>query len=87
MLYRSCGDCDQQYTRHVQMNCVRVNNGHEMIAINQNYGDTVGDVREFRSRVSSQQDRNEREGGGGGAETPPPKMPKVEKFFHMGSPC
>ncbi|KAJ3507076.1 hypothetical protein NLJ89_g6506 [Agrocybe chaxingu] len=40
-LYRSCGNCGTQYTRHVQINDVWAVNGKNLAGINTNYGDTA----------------------------------------------
>ncbi|KAG6859994.1 hypothetical protein C0995_000756 [Termitomyces sp. Mi166 len=40
-LYRSCGNCDTQYTRHVQVNDVWAVDGDALVGINTNYGDTA----------------------------------------------
>ncbi|WP_189931983.1 pectate lyase [Streptomyces aurantiogriseus] len=41
-LYRSCGNCDTQYTRHVVISDVRASSpGKVLVGINANYGDTA----------------------------------------------
>jgi hypothetical protein len=42
-LYRSCGNCSTQYTRHVVVSNVRVTapGGKALVGINANYGDTA----------------------------------------------
>jgi len=40
-LYRSCGNCGTQYTRHVEVNDVWAVDGSELVGINTNYGDTA----------------------------------------------
>ncbi|KAK0470020.1 pectate lyase C [Desarmillaria tabescens] len=40
-LYRSCGNCDTQYERHVQINDVWAVDGDVLAGINSNYGDTA----------------------------------------------
>ncbi|CAA7265558.1 unnamed protein product [Cyclocybe aegerita] len=40
-LYRSCGNCGTQYTRHVQINDVWAVKGKNLAGINTNYGDTA----------------------------------------------
>ncbi|KAI1341095.1 pectate lyase precursor [Xylariaceae sp. FL0016] len=39
-LYRSCGNCDDMYERHVEMSGVSATSGSELCGINANYGDT-----------------------------------------------
>ncbi|ESZ98029.1 pectate lyase [Sclerotinia borealis F-4128] len=40
-LYRSCGNCDSMYERHVIMDSVTATSGSELAGINYNYGDTA----------------------------------------------
>ena len=41
-LYRSCGNCDEQYARHVELENVIVKQpGDAVIGVNENYGDTA----------------------------------------------
>ncbi|KAG6909045.1 hypothetical protein DXG01_002320 [Tephrocybe rancida] len=40
-LYRSCGNCDTMYTRHVQINDAWAVDGSTLVGINSNYGDTA----------------------------------------------
>jgi hypothetical protein len=41
-LYRSCGNCDTQYTRHVEMNNIyAIGPGSALAGINSNYNDTA----------------------------------------------
>jgi hypothetical protein len=41
-LYRSCGNCDTQYKRHVVINNIRVTSpGKVLVGVNANYGDTA----------------------------------------------
>jgi hypothetical protein len=40
-LYRSCGDCDPQHERHVELENVTAMNGGVLAGINENYGDTA----------------------------------------------
>lgn len=41
-LYRSCGNCDTQYERHVVVSNVKATNGGEsLVGVNANYGDTA----------------------------------------------
>ncbi|GLB41543.1 putative pectate lyase [Lyophyllum shimeji] len=40
-LYRSCGNCKTQYTRHVEINDVWAVSGSVLAGINTNYGDTA----------------------------------------------
>ncbi|MFF3329467.1 pectate lyase [Streptomyces sp. NPDC002888] len=41
-LYRSCGNCDTQYTRHVVISNVRATSpGKVLVGVNANYGDTA----------------------------------------------
>ncbi|KAK0235669.1 pectate lyase C [Armillaria nabsnona] len=40
-LYRSCGNCDTQHERHVEINDVWAVDGSVLVGINSNYGDTA----------------------------------------------
>ncbi|KJX95322.1 hypothetical protein TI39_contig4119g00028 [Zymoseptoria brevis] len=40
-LYRSCGNCDDMYERHVILNDIKSSNGKSLVGINSNYGDTA----------------------------------------------
>jgi hypothetical protein len=40
-LYRSCGNCDDQFARHVILQDVTVRQGQTLVGINTNYGDTA----------------------------------------------
>ena len=40
-LYRSCGNCDEMYERHVEISNVIAVDGSTMVGINTNYGDTA----------------------------------------------
>ncbi|CAJ2505895.1 Uu.00g000250.m01.CDS01 [Anthostomella pinea] len=40
-LYRSCGNCDSMYERHVIMDDITASGGSELAGINSNYGDTA----------------------------------------------
>jgi len=40
-LYRSCGNCDPQYARHVELINVDVTNSGPLVGVNENYGDTA----------------------------------------------
>jgi len=40
-LYRSCGNCDSQYARHVELINVDVTNAGPLVGLNENYGDTA----------------------------------------------
>jgi hypothetical protein len=40
-LYRSCGNCSQQYARHVVLKNVTARSGSTLVGINTNYGDTA----------------------------------------------
>lgn len=40
-LYRSCGNCDPQYERHVQLINVDVTNSGPLVGLNENYDDTA----------------------------------------------
>ncbi|KAL3420569.1 pectate lyase D 3 [Phlyctema vagabunda] len=40
-LYRSCGNCDSMYERHVIMDGITATDGSEIAGINYNYGDTA----------------------------------------------
>jgi hypothetical protein len=41
-LYRSCGNCDSQYARHVEIeNVIASSPGDAVIGVNANYGDTA----------------------------------------------
>ncbi|EGP92179.1 pectate lyase, partial [Zymoseptoria tritici IPO323] len=44
-LYRSCGNCDDMYERHVILNDIKSSNGKILVGINSNYGDTATLVR------------------------------------------
>jgi hypothetical protein len=39
--YRSCGNCDEQHERHVELMNITTSNVHTLVGINQNYGDTA----------------------------------------------
>jgi hypothetical protein len=39
--YRSCGNCDEQHERHVELSNITTSNLHTLVGINQNYGDTA----------------------------------------------
>jgi pectate lyase len=46
-LYRSCGNCDEMFERHVTVSGVTAVEGSTLVGINSNYGDTAtikGDV-------------------------------------------
>ena len=40
-LYRSCGNCDSMYERHVTIHGVIAGTGKTLVGINSNYGDTA----------------------------------------------
>ncbi|KAL2867340.1 pectate lyase [Aspergillus lucknowensis] len=40
-LYRSCGNCDEMYERHVTIESVTAVEGSTLVGINSNYGDTA----------------------------------------------
>ncbi|KAI1633114.1 pectate lyase [Biscogniauxia mediterranea] len=40
-LYRSCGNCDDMYERHVIVDSVTATSGSALVGINSNYGDTA----------------------------------------------
>jgi hypothetical protein len=40
-LYRSCGNCPEQYARHVNLVNVDATNGGALVGINENYDDTA----------------------------------------------
>jgi hypothetical protein len=40
-LYRSCGNCSQQFARHVRLEGVTARNGSVLVGLNENYGDTA----------------------------------------------
>ncbi|HEX9619688.1 MAG TPA: pectate lyase [Polyangiaceae bacterium] len=40
-LYRSCGNCNDQYERHVILQRVTARNGSSLVGVNTNYGDTA----------------------------------------------
>ncbi|RDW68056.1 hypothetical protein BP6252_09452 [Coleophoma cylindrospora] len=40
-LYRSCGNCDSMYERHVIMDGITASSGSELAGINYNYGDSA----------------------------------------------
>ncbi|KAI1079576.1 pectate lyase-domain-containing protein [Whalleya microplaca] len=40
-LYRSCGNCDDMYERHVIIDGVTATSGSSLVGINSNYGDTA----------------------------------------------
>lgn len=40
-LYRSCGNCDTMYERHVIMDTIDATDGSELAGINYNYGDSA----------------------------------------------
>ena len=40
-LYRSCGNCDDQYPRHVRLENVTTRGGDTLVGINSNYDDTA----------------------------------------------
>jgi hypothetical protein len=40
-LYRSCGNCNEQFARHVILQDVTVRQGQTLVGINTNYGDTA----------------------------------------------
>jgi hypothetical protein len=40
-LYRSCGNCKEQYTRHVEVHGVAAKSGKVLVGVNQNYHDTA----------------------------------------------
>ncbi|KAI1366254.1 pectate lyase-domain-containing protein [Xylaria arbuscula] len=40
-LYRSCGNCDDMYERHVIVDSVTATSGSSLVGINSNYGDTA----------------------------------------------
>jgi hypothetical protein len=40
-LYRSCGNCDSMYERHVIMDSISASDGSELAGINSNYGDSA----------------------------------------------
>ena len=40
-LYRSCGNCDTMYERHVIFDDITATDGSELAGINSNYGDTA----------------------------------------------
>jgi len=40
-LYRSCGNCSEQYERHVEIRRVEAANGGTLAGINENFGDTA----------------------------------------------
>lgn len=40
-LYRSCGNCDSMYERHVTITGVTATNGDLLAGINSNYGDSA----------------------------------------------
>ncbi|KAI0007012.1 pectate lyase-domain-containing protein [Xylariaceae sp. FL0662B] len=40
-LYRSCGNCDEMYERHVVISGVTATDGSSLVGINSNYGDTA----------------------------------------------
>lgn len=40
-LYRSCGNCDEQVDRHVELRDVVAVDGKTLVGINSNYGDTA----------------------------------------------
>jgi hypothetical protein len=39
--YRSCGNCDEQHERHVELSNITTNMLHTLVGLNQNYGDTA----------------------------------------------
>lgn len=40
-LYRSCGNCDDQYTRHALFEDITARGGNSIAGVNENYGDTA----------------------------------------------
>jgi hypothetical protein len=40
-LYRSCGNCSGQYTRHVQLDMITATGGGALVGVNENYNDTA----------------------------------------------
>ena len=40
-LYRSCGNCDDQFERHVVVDGVLAEDGKVLVGINSNFGDTA----------------------------------------------
>ncbi|KAI3341626.1 pectate lyase-domain-containing protein [Ustulina deusta] len=40
-LYRSCGNCDDMYERHVILDSITASDGSALVGINSNYGDTA----------------------------------------------
>lgn len=40
-LYRSCGNCDEQYERHVELERIVAEDGTVLAGVNQNYGDSA----------------------------------------------
>ncbi len=40
-LYRSCGNCDSMYERHIVLEGITATDGKYLVGINSNYGDTA----------------------------------------------
>jgi len=40
-LYRSCGNCDEMYERHIILDDITASSGSSLVGINDNYGDTA----------------------------------------------
>ncbi|KAK2768184.1 hypothetical protein FQN54_000036 [Arachnomyces sp. PD_36] len=40
-LYRSCGNCDEMFERHIELESVTAVQGSSLVGINSNYGDTA----------------------------------------------
>lgn len=64
-LYRSCGNCDSMYERHVIISGVTASNGDLLAGINSNFGDTATISDTTTTGVSEICERYEGTEGGG----------------------